>query len=143
MIGAARLGVEIAVATPKGFEPNPLITKSTARDAQKAGTPPAKLFNDPAQAVAGARAVYTDVWTSMGQEDQDAERRAAFAAFTVDAALLSGASDDAIFMHCLPAHRGLEVTDEVMDGPRSVVFQQAGNRLHVQKAALTLLMGSA
>ena len=74
---------------------------------------------------------------------QSAERRAAFAAFTVDAALLSGASDDAIFMHCLPAHRGLEVTDEVMDGPRSVVFQQAGNRLHVQKAALTLLMGSA
>lgn len=140
MIGAARLGVELAVATPKGFEPNPLITKSCVRDAQKAGTPPATLCNDPARAVSGAQAVYTDVWTSMGQEDQEAERRAAFKGFSVDSALLAAASSDAIFMHCLPAHRGLEVTDEVMDGPQSVVFQQAGNRLHAQKAALTLLI---
>ena len=142
MIGAARLGVEMMIATPKGFEPNPLITKSTARDAQKMGTPPAKLVNDPAQAVAGARAVYTDVWTSMGQEAETEKRKAAFAAFTVDAALMSKAAGDAVFMHCLPAHRGLEVTDEVMDGPQSVVFQQAGNRLHAQKAAMMLLMGS-
>ncbi len=142
MIGASRLGVEIVVATPKGFEPNPLITKSTARDAQKLGAPPAKLVNDPTLAVAGARVVYTDVWTSMGQEPDDAKRRAAFAGFTVTAALMAQAADDAVFMHCLPAHRGLEVTDEVMDGPRSVVFQQAGNRLHAQKAALLLLLGS-
>jgi len=92
--------------------------------------------------VAGARAVYTDVWTSMGQEAETEKRKAAFAAFTVDAALMSKAAGDAVFMHCLPAHRGLEVTDEVMDGPQSVVFQQAGNRLHAQKAAMMLLMGS-
>lgn len=140
LIGAARLGVEMIVATPKGFEPNPLITKSTARDAAKMGTVPAKLVNDPLKAVTGARVVYTDVWTSMGQEAQDVERREAFQGFTVDAAMMAAAADDAVFMHCLPAHRGLEVTDEVMDGPRSVVFQQAGNRLHVQKAALTLLV---
>ena len=142
MIAAARLGVEIVIATPKGFEPNPLITKSTARDAQKLGSPVARLVMDPKEAVAGARAVYTDVWTSMGREAEEAERRAAFSGFTVDGAMLEGAADDAVFMHCLPAHRGLEVTDEVMDGPQSVVFQQAGNRLHVQKAALSLLMGS-
>jgi ornithine carbamoyltransferase len=142
MIGAARLGVEIVVATPKGFEPNPLITKSTARDAQKTGTPPAKIVNDPEAAVAGARAVYTDVWTSMGQEKDAEKRKAAFAGFTVNAALMAKAAGDAVFMHCLPAHRGVEVTDEVMDGPQSVVFQQAGNRLHAQKAAMVLLMGS-
>ncbi|MBX7184987.1 MAG: ornithine carbamoyltransferase [Vicinamibacteria bacterium] len=142
MIAAARLGVEMVIATPKGFEPNPLITKSTARDAQKMGTPAAKLVNDPAQAVAGARVVYTDVWTSMGQENEAEKRKAAFAAFTVDAALMSKAAGDAVFMHCLPAHRGLEVTDEVMDGAQSVVFQQAGNRLHAQKAALLLLLGA-
>jgi ornithine carbamoyltransferase len=141
MIGAARLGVEISIATPKGYEPNPLITKSTARDAQKSGAPAAKIGNDPAAAVEGARAVYTDVWTSMGQEAEEAKRKAAFAEFTVNAALMSKAAGDAVFMHCLPAHRGLEVTDEVMDGAQSVVFHQAGNRLHVQKAALQLLMG--
>lgn len=140
MIGAARLGVEMVIATPKGFEPNPLIAKSTARDAQKMGAPPAKLVNDPAEAVSGARAVYTDVWTSMGQEDEDASRRDAFSGFTVTADLMSKAATDAVFMHCLPAHRGSEVTDEVMDGPQSVVFQQAGNRLHAQKAALVLLL---
>ncbi|MBK5255939.1 MAG: ornithine carbamoyltransferase [Vicinamibacteria bacterium] len=140
MIGAARLGVELVIATPKGFEPNPLITKSTARDAKKMGAPETKLVNDPAAAVAGARVVYTDVWTSMGQEDEDGERQAAFAGFTVTPELMAGAADDAVFMHCLPAHRGLEVTDEVMDGPQSVVFQQAGNRLHAQKAALLLLL---
>jgi ornithine carbamoyltransferase len=143
MIGAARLGVEMVIATPTGFEPNPLITKSSARDAQKMGSLVARLVKDPLEAVAGARAVYTDVWTSMGQEAQATERREAFSGFTVDSAMMAAAADDAIFMHCLPAHRGLEVTDEVMDGPRSVVFQQAGNRLHAQKAALTLLMGSA
>ena len=140
MIGAARLGVEMTVATPRGFEPNPLIAKSTARDAQKMGTPPAKLLNDPKEAVAGAQAVYTDVWTSMGQEKEAEKRKAAFASFGVTAGLMAGAAPDAVFMHCLPAHRGLEVTDEVMDGAQSVVFQQAGNRLHAQKAALTLLL---
>lgn len=142
MIGASRLGVEMTIATPKGFEPNPLITKSTARDSQKLGTPPAKIVNDPAEAVAGARAVYTDVWTSMGQEKEADKRKAAFAPFTVNAELMAQAAGDAVFMHCLPAHRGLEVTDEVMDGAQSVVFQQAGNRLHAQKAALVLLMGA-
>jgi ornithine carbamoyltransferase len=142
MIGAARLGVEMTIATPKGFEPNPLVTKSTARDAQKVGTPPAILVNDPSEAVAGARAVYTDVWTSMGQEAEADRRKAAFAGFTVTSDLMAMAAQDAVFMHCLPAHRGLEVTDEVMDGPQSVVFEQAGNRLHAQKAALVLLLGA-
>lgn len=141
MIGASRLGVEMVIATPKGFEPNPLIAKSTARDAQKLGSPVARMVSDPKEAAKGARAVYTDVWTSMGQEKEDAARKQAFAGFAVTPELMSLAAPDAIFMHCLPAHRGVEVTNEVMDGPQSVVFPQAGNRLHVQKAAMTLLMG--
>lgn len=142
MIGASRLGVEMAIATPRGFEPNALIAKSTARDAQKLGSPVARIMNDPAEAVKGARVVYTDVWTSMGQEKEDAARQQAFAGFGVTPELMSQAVGDAVFMHCLPAHRGSEVTNEVMDGSQSVVFPQAGNRLHVQKAAMSLLMGA-
>lgn len=143
LLGAARLGVELTVATPSGFEPNALIVKSTARDAQKAGTPAVKFLTDPHEAVQDAQVVYTDVWTSMGQEKDDSKRRAAFAAFQVDDDMMRKASPEAFFMHCLPAHRGLEVTDGVMDGPQSIVFQQAENRLHTQKAALALLLGGS
>ena len=97
-------------------------------------------MHSPHDAVAGAQAVYTDVWASMGQESEAAERTAAFASYQVNEALFSLASKDAVFLHCLPAHRGLEVTDGVMDSPRSVVYDQAENRLHVQKAILHTLL---
>jgi ornithine carbamoyltransferase len=141
MLAAVRLGVQIAVATPAGYEPNPLIGKSTAREAQKAGTPPPVLTHDPMEAVKGADAVYTDVWTSMGQEAESAARVKAFQGFMVTSAMMAAANRDAVFMHCLPAHRGEEVAADVMDGPRSIVFDQAENRLHAQKAVLVLLLG--
>jgi len=99
------------------------------------------VTQDPAEALAGAGAVYTDVWTSMGQEEEAGERQRAFAPYQVNAALFALAKSDAIFLHCLPAKRGEEVTDEVMESPRSAVFDQAENRLHVQKALLVMLLG--
>lgn len=141
MMGAAKLGVTIAVAAPEGYEPNPLIVKSAMREAQKSGASSPVVTRDPRAAASGADVIYTDVWTSMGQEEESAERIAAFQGFIVDADLMSVAKPDALFMHCLPAHRGQEVSAEVMDGPRSVVFDQAENRLHVQKAVLILLLG--
>jgi ornithine carbamoyltransferase len=99
------------------------------------------LLRSPQEAVAGAQAVYTDVWASMGQEAETAERAAKFAVYQVNDELMSLAASDAVFLHCLPAHRGAEVTDAVMDGPRSIVFDQAENRLHVQKAILLKLLG--
>jgi ornithine carbamoyltransferase len=142
MFGAVKLGMAMSVASPAGYEPNQLIVKSAAREAQKARTPVPEVMPDPQQAVAGAHVVYTDVWTSMGQEEEAQARTAAFQGFIVDQALMSAASPDAVFMHCLPAHRGEEVAAEVIDGPQSVVFDEAENRLHVQKALLALLMGS-
>jgi ornithine carbamoyltransferase len=141
MLAAVRLGVQIAVATPAGYEPNPLIAKSAAREAQKAGTPAPYLTRDPMEAVQGAHAVYTDVWTSMGQEEESAARVKAFQGYMVSPAMMAAASKDAVFMHCLPAHRGEEVAAAVMDGPQSIVFDQAENRLHAQKAVLLLLLG--
>lgn len=123
MVAATMMGASIAVATPEGFEP----AAAVVAEAQRYGD--VSLVNDPTAAVAGADAVYTDVWTSMGQESETAQRRQAFAGFSVDADLFGRAANNAIFMHCLPAHRGAEVTDEVMDHPRSLVFDQAENRL--------------
>jgi ornithine carbamoyltransferase len=143
MLAAVKLGVSMAVAAPAGYEPNPLIAKSAARDAQKLGTPPPVITRDPMEAVAGADAVYTDVWTSMGQEAEAAARVKAFQGYMVTEAMMAVAGREAVFMHCLPAHRGEEVSAEVMDGPRSIVFDQAENRLHAQKAVLVLLMGGA
>ena len=100
------------------------------------------IVANPVQAVTDADVVYADVWTSMGQESENETRREAFAGFQVNSGLMSHAKPDAIFMHCLPAHRGEEVTDEVLDGPQSVVFDQAENRLHAQKAVLALLIGA-
>jgi ornithine carbamoyltransferase len=101
-----------------------------------------QIVTDPAQAVREATAIYTDVWTSMGQEQEAQKRRKAFAGYQINAELMGKAPADAVFMHCLPAHRGEEVTDEVIDGPRSVVVQQAANRLHVQKGILAWILGA-
>ena len=143
MMAAVKLGVAMSVAAPAGYDPRPLIVKSASRDAQKLGTPAPVVTRDPMEAVEGADVVYTDVWTSMGQEAEAAARVKAFQGYMVTAAMMAAAGPDAVFMHCLPAHRGEEVSAEVMDGPRSVVFDQAENRLHTQKAVLILLMGGS
>lgn len=135
MLTAGRLGVHVAIATPRGYEPNAAIAQ------QAAGLGRITLTNDPAEALAGAHAVYTDVWTSMGQESEASARLAAFQPYQVDQAKFAQARPDAVFMHCLPAHRGEEVTEEVIESPRSVVFDQAENRLHAQKALLLMLLG--
>jgi len=139
MLTAARLGAHVAVATPPGFEPDREISEAAADVAGKSSGR-ITLTSDPAEAVAHAHAVYTDVWTSMGQESEAAERTRVFAPYQVNEKLFAQARPDAVFMHCLPAKRGLEVTDAVMESPRSVVFDQAENRLHVQKALLLTLL---
>jgi ornithine carbamoyltransferase len=136
-----KLGVAVAVAAPPDYQPNALILRSAVREAQKAKAPEPVVVSDPLQAVKGADVVYTDVWTSMGQEAETEQRRRAFQGFMVSPAMMKAASPQAVFMHCLPAHRGEEVAAEVIDGPQSVVFDEAENRLHVQKAVMALLMG--
>jgi len=131
---AGRLGFEVRVARPEGYEPD-AITLQRARAATTV-----RLTRDPAEAAEGAHVVSTDVWASMGQEEEAAQRAEAFAGFQVDAALMERADPAAIFLHCLPAHRGEEVTEEVFEGPRSFVFEEAENRLHVQKALLIRLL---
>jgi len=140
MLCAARLGMDFVIGCPKGYEPNPEIVAEAAGLAALSGVS-LEVTNDPLQAVAGAHAVYTDVWTSMGQESEKQQRLADFAAFQVNGILFGKARPDAKFMHCLPAKRGEEVTDEVMECTRSVVFDQAENRLHAQKALLLMLLG--
>ncbi|MEZ5316145.1 MAG: ornithine carbamoyltransferase [Vicinamibacterales bacterium] len=135
----AMLGMHVRVASPAGFELPAAVVEAAEAVARPGGS--VTVTTDAAAAVAGADAIYTDVWASMGQEDQADTRAAIFAPYQVNAALMDAADGDALFMHCLPAHRGLEVTDEVMDAPNSVVFDQAENRLHAQKALLSLLMG--
>ncbi len=138
-LAAAKLGATFVVATPEAYRPDAALME---RAAVLAGENGASITwtADPAEAVRDADVVYTDTWTSMGQEQEAAVRRAAFAPFQVNMGLFSHAAPDAIFMHCLPAHRGEEVTDEVIDSPNSVVFQQAENRLHVQKAIMCQLL---
>jgi len=139
MFAGAQLGANVWVATPPGYEPKPdAVVWAQERGLQTGGD--CHLTNDPEEAISGADVVYTDVWASMGQESEAEQRRKSFLSYQVNGRLFSGARRDAIFMHCLPAHRGLEVTDEVIDSPRSVVFQQAENRLHAQKAILVELM---
>ncbi len=139
MDAGARLGVNVTVACPKGFEPN-LIAFQEATEAAKATGAKIEVVHSPEEGVKGADVVYTDVWASMGQEAEAAKRRQIFMPFQVNAELMKHAKDDAIFMHCLPAHRGDEVTDEVIDAPYSVVFDEAENRLHAQKAIMYQLM---
>jgi ornithine carbamoyltransferase len=136
---AARMGAEIRVATPPGYEPDASIV-AEMRQAARETRATVELFHSPEEAVEGAQAVYTDVWASMGQEGEAAARAKSFASFQVNDALMKRAAPEALFMHCLPAHRGAEVTDAVMDSPRSIVFDQAENRLHVQKAILLMLI---
>ena len=132
---ASRLGFELRLACPVGYRPDPAILER----ASAAGR--VVLTDDPREAAAGADVVTTDVWASMGQEDEVEQRKQAFRAFHVDQALMDLATDRAIFLHCLPAHRGEEVSDEVLEGPRSRIFDEAENRLHVQKALMALLLG--
>jgi ornithine carbamoyltransferase len=141
MFGAVKLGLQFSIGCPKGYEPNPLIFKSAVREAQKLGSPIPEVSGDPYEAVAGADVVYTDVWTSMGQEAEAQARLEAFSGFCVTPEMMASAGPDVMFMHCLPAHRGEEVSADVIDGPQSVVFDEAENRLHVQKAILVTLMG--
>ena len=135
-LGCALTGAELTIAHPPGHAPDPGVMKLAAA----AGVAPT-LTEDPQEGVAGARVVYTDVWASMGQEAEAEERKKGFAPYQVNKELMSLAAPDAIFLHCLPAHRGEEVTAEVIDGLRSRVFDQAENRLHAQKALLYLLLG--
>jgi ornithine carbamoyltransferase len=136
----AALGSRIRVATPPGYEPKANVVSAARELAKKTGAV-IELGNDPASAVAGADAVYTDAWASMGQEHEAEERRKIFRPYQVNDELMAKATSRAVFMHCLPAHRGEEVTDAVMDGKQSVIFDEAENRLHVQKAVLLLLLG--
>lgn len=137
--GAARLGVHLALATPHGYEPNPEVLQWAHTHGGETGCK-IDLTQDPVEAARDADAIYTDVWTSMGQEAESAARLNIFRPYQVNDALFAHARPDAVFMHCLPAHRGEEVTDSVMESPRSVVFQQAENRLHAQKAIMFTLM---
>ncbi len=141
MEAGARLGASVAVVCPRGFEPDPEVVAACAEAGASTGAR-IEVTSDLA-AVAGADAVYTDVWASMGQEAEAEARKKAFAPYRVDAALMARAGADAVFMHCLPAHRGDEVTDEVADSASSVIFEQAENRLHAQKAVLLAVLGGA
>ena len=138
----ALLGAHVTVATPKGYEPKLDIIHKAMAIAEETGST-LTLLHDPVKAVTGADAVYTDAWISMGQENETMRRTAIFKPYQVNEALMAHAAVHAIFMHCLPAHRGQEVTDPVMDGEQSVVFDQAENRLHAQKALLLMLLGGA
>ncbi len=137
--GGALTAMDVRIATPPGFEPSAGVVAEAAEIAASTGST-ITFTTDAREAVAGADVVATDTWASMGQESEHAARLAAFAPYRVDPALMELAAPGAIFLHCLPAHRGEEVTDEVIDGPSSVVFDEAENRLHAQKALLTLLL---
>jgi ornithine carbamoyltransferase len=134
---AARTGFNLTVCCPKGYEPDADVLMQARSEA--AGR--IEVGHDPMECAKGADALYTDVWASMGMEDEEEQRKRVFTPYQINSGLLALAKDDAVVLHCLPAHRGLEITDEVMDSPHSVVFDQAENRLHAQKALLEFLLG--
>ena len=140
LFAAAKCGAAITVACPPGYEPLKEVVELAQQDATKTSAS-LRIVNDPSQAVVGANAIYTDVWASMGQEAETEARAKIFKPFQVNEALMARAEKGACFLHCLPAHRGWEVTDAVADSPASVIFQQAENRLHAQKAVLHLVAG--
>ncbi|WP_010651904.1 ornithine carbamoyltransferase [Oceanobacillus massiliensis] len=140
MIGAAKMGIELVIAAPEGYHPDTSVTDKAKAIASEHHAK-VSIEANPFEAVKHADVIYTDVWASMGQEAEQLKREKDFAGYQVNAALIENAKEEAIFMHCLPAHRGEEVTAEVIDGKQSVVFQQAENRLHAQKALMTALMG--
>ncbi len=135
----AKVGMDISVATPANYAPDATIVEQAAVDAKLSGSK-ITILDDPFAAAKDADVLYTDVWASMGKEGEQAIRKQAFAGFQINNALLQAAKKDTIVMHCLPAHRGEEITDDVIEGPNSVVFDEAENRLHVQKAIMALLM---
>ena len=140
LLAGASMGSKVSIATPEKYGLNPVIVTMAQGIAEKTGAT-LRLLHDPQEAVAGADAVYTDAWASMGHEEEAEERAKVFAPFQVNAALFSLAAPHALFMHCLPAHRNSEVTDQIIDSPNSVVFDQAENRLHIQKAIMVWLLG--
>jgi ornithine carbamoyltransferase len=139
MIACTKVGMDISIASPKGYFPEESITTRCEAFARQSG-PSMVITESPQEAVEGADIIYTDVWTSMGQESENEKRLKEFKDYQVNEALLKAANEDYLFMHCLPAHRGEEVTAEVIDGKHSVVFEQAGNRLHAQKALLVEIL---
>jgi ornithine carbamoyltransferase len=139
MYGGAKAGMHIVICSPSGFEPDPEVTRLSRLDASQTGAS-ITIQDDPVEAVQAADIIYTDVWTSMGMEAEYEKRLKSFARYQLNSTLLEKAREDVLVMHCLPAHRGEEITDEVIDGPRSIVFDQAENRLHVQKAIMSLVM---
>ncbi len=141
LLGAAIMGIDLTVASPNGYGPDAGFLREAKKRAKETGAR-ITLTQSPGKAVRGADVIYTDVWTSMGKEQEGARRRTIFKDFQVNEALLAKADQDVLVMHCLPAHRGEEITDQVLDGPHSVVFDQAENRLHAQKALLEAYMGN-
>lgn len=141
LYAAAKAGMHMSVATPAGYECNAEIVENAKADAKQTGSI-LTFTQDPNEAVAGADVVCTDTWVSMGQEAEKAERIKIFKDYQVNAQLFGKANEDAIFIHCLPAYRGYEVTEDIIDGPRSVIFDEAENRLHAQKAVMALVMGN-
>lgn len=142
LLAGAKAGMHVRAATPPGFEPIPQVVQRAADIAAAQGGS-VRVLNDPIEASTGAHVLYTDVWASMGQEGEAEARALVFPAYALDAEKVAVAAPDAIVLHCLPAHRGQEITDEVIDGPRSRVWDQAENRMHTQKALLLRLLGAA
>lgn len=140
MYGCAKVGMDCAIAAPEGYECDAEVV-ANAKEDFKAGGSTLVLTNDPIEAIKDADVVYTDTWVSMGQEAEKAERQKIFMPYQVNKELFSKAKSDAVFMHCLPAYRGFEVTEDVIDGPQSIIFDEAENRLHAQKAVMATLMG--
>jgi ornithine carbamoyltransferase len=140
LLGGAMAGMHVRVATPIGYEPIPQVVGRAREIARDTGGS-VRVGNDPLAAVEGSDVIYTDVWASMGQEAEHAERVLVFTPFQVNGKLVARAAPDAIILHCLPAHRGEEITDDVIDGPQSVVWDEAENRLHTQKGLLLWLLG--
>ena len=140
MIGCSKLGIDVAIASPDGYKPNATYTAWSVANAEAHGSK-VTVCTDPLEACKDADVLYTDVWASMGQEGEAAQRQKAFAGYQINSDCLAVAKKDCIFLHCLPAHRGEEVTADVIDGEHSVVFDEAENRLHAQKAVMSLLMG--
>jgi ornithine carbamoyltransferase len=139
ILGCSKLGMEINLACPKGYEPNPKVVSKGKEEGRKSGGR-VRVMNDPREAVRMADVIYTDVWASMGQEKEHEKRIKIFKPYQIHTKLIKEAKEDYLFMHCLPAHRGEEVTDEVADSKNSIIFDQAENRLHTQKALLALIM---
>ncbi len=140
LFATTKVGMDISVASPKGYEPPDEVIELARSFATQSGSK-VEITNDPFEAVKGADIIYTDVWVSMGQEAESEERLKVFPPYQVNARLVEAADPDCMVMHCLPAHRGQEITDEVADGPHSIIFDQAENRLHAQKAILALILG--